>query len=137
MEGCHHRDSPRYGKTGSQYTRETQNFFKHAELDPEDELDFDEETNDETIIVGTIEYGDLLRLGAPSGRTKTTTPMSVFQLWYFAKDPRVLLAAGDDRSASIVAAANHLFPGLTDIPRNEQLARGAEILRRREAMPQR
>jgi hypothetical protein len=108
------------------------NFFKHAERDPEDELDFDENTNDETIIVATLEYGDLLRLGAPSGRTKATIPMSVFQLWYFVKDPRVLLTAGDDRSAGIAAAANGLFPGLGDVPRAEQLAHGAEMLRRRE-----
>lgn len=67
-----------------------QNFFKHADRDPDDKLDFDESTNDETIIVATLEYGELLRLGAPSGRRKITVPMSVFQLWYFAKDPRDL-----------------------------------------------
>jgi hypothetical protein len=55
-----------------------QNFFKHAGRDPEAELDFDEDMNEETIIVATLEYGELLRLGARSGRTLVTTPMSVF-----------------------------------------------------------
>jgi hypothetical protein len=110
-----------------------QNFFKHADRDPEAELDFDENTNDETIIVATLEYGELLRLGAPSGRAMVTTPMSVFQLWYFAKDPRVLLASSDDSGVQIVTAAKRLFPGLENIPRVEQLARGADVLRRREA----
>ena len=110
-----------------------QNFFKHADWDVEEEIDFDENTNDETIIVATLEYGDLLRLGAPSGRTMATTPMSVFQLWYFAKDSRVLLASPDDSGVQIVTAANRLFPGIESIPRSEQLAQGAEVLRRREA----
>jgi hypothetical protein len=110
-----------------------QNFFKHADRDPEEELDFDEGTNDETIIVATLEYGDLLRLGAPSGRTKTTTPMSVFQLWYFAKDPRVLLVPSNNSGVEIAAAANRLFPGLENVPRIEQLAQGAEVLKRLEA----
>ena len=110
-----------------------QNFFKHADWDPDDELDFDETTNDETIIVATLEYGELLRLGAPSGRRKITVPMSVFQLWYFAKDPRVLLASPDNRGAEIIGKANHLFPGLGEMSRVEQLARGAEMLGRCEA----
>ena len=48
-----------------------QNFFKHADRDPQAELDFDENSNDETIIVATLEYGDLLRLVElpPSHRT--------------------------------------------------------------------
>jgi hypothetical protein len=111
-----------------------QNFFKHADRDPEEELDFDEKINDETIIVATLEYGEILRLGAPSGRTKATIPISVFQLWYFAKDPRFFLASPDNSGVEIVRAANCLFPGLGNIPRVEQLARGAEILKRREAV---
>lgn len=109
------------------------NFFKHADRDPQAELQFDENTNDETIIVTTLEYSELLRLGARPGRTMLTTPMSVFQLWYFAKDPRVLLEVPDDSGVQILTAANRLFPGLENIPRVEQLARGAEVLRRREA----
>jgi hypothetical protein len=110
-----------------------QNFFKHADRDPEDALDFDEKSNDETIIVATLEYGDLLRVGAASGRTKITIPMSIFQMWYFAKDPRLLLASPNNSGGGIIRAANRLFPGLENVPRIEQLAQGAEMLRHREA----
>jgi hypothetical protein len=110
-----------------------QNFFKHADRDAEEELDFDESVNEQTIIVATLEYGELLRLGAPSGRTKTTIPMSVFQLWYFAMNPTILLPAPADSGVQIAAAADQLFPGLRTMPRAEQLAQGADILRRREA----
>jgi hypothetical protein len=109
-----------------------QNFFKHADKDPEDELDFDETTNDQTIIVATLEYGELLGLGAPSGRTKITTPMSVFQLWYFAKNPKVLSSLSDNLGANIALAGSILFPGLEGVSRVVQLDRGAQMLRYRE-----
>lgn len=108
-----------------------QNFFKHADKDPEDELDFDEKINDDMILVATLEYGELLSLGAPSGRTKTTIPMSVFQLWHCCTiDPK---AVSDDPRVDIAMAANMLFPGLKDVPRDTQLARGAKMLRHAEA----
>jgi hypothetical protein len=59
--------------------------------------------------------------------------MSVFQLWYFAMNPTILLGSPDDSGVQIVAAANRLFPDLQHIPRAEQLAQGAEIFRRRQA----
>ena len=124
---------PRMEREICQTLVRAQNYFKHADRDPEDALDFDEKSNDETIIVATLEYGDLLRVGAPSGRTKITIPMSVFQMWYFAKDPRVLLASRNNSGVEIVAAANRLFPSLENLPRIEQLAHGAEVLRCREA----
>jgi hypothetical protein len=34
-----------------------QNFFKHADRDAEEELDFDENGNDGIILVATLEYG--------------------------------------------------------------------------------
>ena len=106
-----------------------QNFFKHADRDAEEELNFDESTNDETIFVATLEYCDLLRIGAPSKPTKITTPMSVFQFWYFAKASRGLLATPDDSGVEIAKAASRLFPGLAKVPRVEQLAQGAKVLK--------
>ena len=108
------------------------NFFKHADRDPHEVLDFDEKTNDETIIVATLEYGELVRLGAPSRIAKLTTPMSVFQLWYFAKDPRVLTESPNNSAIEISLVASGLFPDLARMSRVEQLAKGAELLRRRE-----
>ena len=123
---------PGIEQTVRQTLARPQNFFKHADRDAEEELDFDENNNDEIIIVATLEYGELLKLGAPSGRSTITIPMSVFQLWYFAKDPRVLLEVPESSSSHILIQARRLFPGLEDIPRVGQLAQGAEILRRRE-----
>lgn len=109
------------------------NFFKHADRDPQETLDFDEVTNDETIIVATLEYGEILRLGAPSGQTKATNPMSIFQLWYFAKDPRFFQEGSNKLGEEIVQRAQCLFPGLTEISREEQLDQGQDALNRFEA----
>jgi hypothetical protein len=54
-------------------------------------------------------------------------------MWYFAKDPRLLLASPNNSGGGIIRAANRLFPGLENVPRIEQLAQGAEMLRHREA----
>lgn len=101
------------------------NFFKHADNDPEDILEFDENNNDETIIVATLEYGELLR---GTGR-KITRPMGIFQCWYFAKDPRLLEVEPTSQSDEIVAKCHRLFPDLGSQARFEQLAFGAEVLR--------
>jgi hypothetical protein len=115
-----------------------QNFFKHADRDAEEELDFDENSNDEIILVATLEYGELLTLGAPSGRTTITIPMSVFQLWYVAKNPTVLLESPGSPDIEIAIQAKRLFPSLEDMSRVEQLAQGADTLRRCQASrPQR
>ena len=106
-----------------------QNFFKHADRDAKEELDFDENVNDEIILVATLEYDELLTLGAPSRRTMITIPMSVFQLWYFAKGPNVLLESPDSSDVEIARQAKRLFPSLEGIPRVQQLAQGAETLK--------
>ncbi|MGF1610255.1 MAG: hypothetical protein ACFCUQ_12720 [Kiloniellales bacterium] len=107
--------------------REAQNFFKHADRDSDAMLTFHESTNDETIIVATLEYGELLRLNKGS-RKKLTTPMSVFQMWYFAKAPDILLLAPEKAGEHIVQAAQELFPGLKAYPRFHQLALGTKAL---------
>ena len=93
------------------------------------EIDFDEVTNDEAMIVATLEYGELLR--RKEGAEKLSTPMSVFQMWYFAKAPEFLEASTDKRNKKIIAQASQCFPDLLDFPRFEQLAMGAEFLKKR------
>ena len=66
--------------------RRAERFFKHADRDPDGDLEFDEVTNDETIIVATLEYGELIR---GTGK-KLTSPMSMFQMRYFANRVRVI-----------------------------------------------
>lgn len=106
---------------------QAQNFFKHADKDPIEELEFEEVTNDETIIIATLEYGELLRIGNMSNQ-KLTTPMSVFQVWYFAKSPEILLNNSDDRGKKMAYGSQKIFPDLKSYPRKEQLALGAEFL---------
>ncbi len=110
---------------------QTQNFFKHANKDPKEELEFDEATNDETIIFATLEYCELLRMKKMASK-KITTPMSVFQMWYFAKAPESLLMSSDRGGKNIVNHAQALFPDLKNYPRVRQLAVGEEELIKRE-----
>lgn len=105
--------------------KEAQNFFKHADRDPEKEIEFDEITNDETIIVATLEYGLLIN----GEGVKMSYPASVFQMWFFAKDPRVLEAVNDPNVNNVLESARGIFPGLMNLPRFQQLALGSEALR--------
>ena len=118
-------------KAAIQILREAQNFFKHADKDPNEEIDFEEVTNDETIIIATLEYGELLKMKKMS-RKKLTTPMSVFQVWYFAKTPDVLLMSSNERGKNMAKHAQTLFPNLKTYPRVKQLAAGTEELLNRE-----
>lgn len=106
--------------------RRAENFFKHADRDHDDELEFDETTNDETIIVATLEYGELLR---GTGR-KVSGPMSVFQLWYFAKNPEALLMDPELGGADFVEKAQFCFPDLETLTRDQQLEAGSNVLER-------
>ena len=104
--------------------RTAQNFFKHADRDPEKSLEFLDTYNDALIWIATLECGLLLK-----GKNKQlSTPMSVFQLWNLATKP-------DDFAVpeEIGTPANALFPGISERPRSEQLSIGASVLRKREA----
>jgi hypothetical protein len=57
--------------------------------------------------------------------------MAVFQLWYYYA--RNLEGVSTDLDVNIAMAADMLFPGLKDVPRDVQLARGAKMLRYEEA----
>lgn len=116
--------------------REAQNFFKHADRDPDAVLEFDEVTNDETIIVATLEYGQILRLNK-NDRKKLTTPMSAFQMWYFAKTPDLLLMSPEKMGKYFVDQAQKLFPDLKKYPRFHQLGLGAKAIKERRAKKQR
>lgn len=99
----------------------SQNFFKHAADDPTATLDFDSEWNDHMIIVGTLEYGELVNVRGD----KLTHPMSIFQMWYFARQPNLMENQGQD----FMARAHAIFPGLKAYPRFQQLALGGSALR--------
>ena len=109
--------------------RNAQNFFKHADRDHEEILEFPETDNDAVIFIATLEYGLLLQnKNQKSGeQEKLSTPASVFQLWHFATK------LGDSYIPETpLAVAIDLFPGIKARPRFEQLSMGATILRKRE-----
>ena len=110
--------------------RHAQNFFKHANHDPEESLEFSDTYNDAMIWIAILECGLLLKgkNHKRKERQKLSTPMSVFQLWNIATKP-------DDfyMPEKIITAANALFPGINERPRSEQLSIGASILTKREA----
>ena len=112
--------------------RKAQNFFKHANKDPDAVLEFDEATNDETIIIATLEYGELLTLDKNNDK-KLTVPMSIFQMWYFAKAPEALLLSPEKMGQNIVDQAQALFPNLKEFPRFHQLSLGAKAIAERRA----
>jgi hypothetical protein len=112
-----------------QMLRRARNFFKHADKDTEEVLDFDEEDNDQVILLAILEYDELLSAGAPSGRTENTIPMSVFQLWYIAKNSLVLEERPGEGGIEASRRARSLFPDLAGVTRAQQLAKGAEMLK--------
>lgn len=105
--------------------RKAERFFKHADRDPDEQLDFQEVTNDEVIFIAILEYGLLLK----DTGNKSSSPMSVFQLWYIAKAPAELLEGYSPESDNMVAEAHRIFPDLTAKPRFDQLAIGSQVLK--------
>lgn len=107
----------------------SRNFFNHADKDPDDELEFNETDCDETIMVATLEYGELMRLKKTANK-KITTQMAVSQLWYIAKASENLLNSINEDGPHIIKQAQYLFPELKNHSRADQLSLGANVLDR-------
>ncbi len=109
--------------------RNAQNFFKHADRDSEEVLDFSDTFNDAIIFIATLECGLLLQSENQKyeKKQKLSIPMSVYQLWNIATKPDNFYMPKE-----IVAAANSLFFEIIKHPRSEQLSIGATVLRERE-----
>lgn len=93
------------------------NFFKHAERDPNETLDFNADETEHLIFHATVECGEY---------GVTSTEMQLFQLWFLASG-RLQLAEADD----LHAVTDQLFPGLAEMPREQQFQEGAKALRMR------
>jgi hypothetical protein len=98
-----------------------QNFFKHADNDPTATLDFDPQWNDDMILVGILEYGEIVNARG----AKLTHPMSIFQLWYFARNPGIF----EGQPPAFMAEVHAIFPNLPAYPRFQQLELGGRALR--------
>ena len=91
------------------------NFFKHAERDPNETLDFNANETEYLIFHATVECGEY---------GVTSIEMQLFQLWFLASG-RLQLVEADD----LHLAGEQLFPGLAGMPREQQFREGAKALR--------
>jgi hypothetical protein len=94
-----------------------QNFLKHADRDPDAELEIDEEENDHLMFVATLECAEL---GHP-----LSVDMQSFQIWYLAMYPDKIGAETDP-----VVASRNAFPDFESLSRPERLRQGAEFVTR-------
>jgi hypothetical protein len=94
---------------------DAQNFLKHANRDPNEQLSFEESENEELIFIATLDCGEL---GGP-----LTTSMKAFQIWYLARNPSKL---GPEHQ--ITMKANSAFQNLTAETRESQLSAGLKFL---------
>lgn len=92
----------------------TWNFFKHANRDPNEILEFDEQESEHIIFFATLECGEI---------QATSVPMQTFQLWFLASG---MLDLGPNDE--IQRAAQLLFPTLKTLSRTEQLRTGEEMV---------
>lgn len=90
------------------------NFFKHADRNPNEKLEFDVKESEYIVFIATLECGEL---------SETTTKMQVFQLWFLAAGRAQL-----DDDNEIQRFSKVLFPGLQQLPRETQLLVGAQVL---------
>ncbi len=107
--------------------RAAQNFFKHANNDPEGQFEFEENRNYDMIFLALLEYSTLLK--HKQENRKFSIPMSFYEIWYFAINPEAL---ADEESAEIdqlKKAIAKMFPDFQSLPKFEQLARGSIQLR--------
>lgn len=92
-----------------------QNFLKHADRDPDAELEIDEEENDHLMFVATLECAEL---GYP-----LSIDMQAFQIWYLAAYPDKIGVDTDP-----VVKSRKAFPGFESLSRPEKLQRGAQFV---------
>ena len=90
------------------------NFFKHADRDPKEQLEFDEKESECIVFFATLECGEL---------SETTAEMQIFQLWFLAAGRTRL---DDDNETQRFSEV--LFPGVHQLSREKQLLVGAQVL---------
>jgi hypothetical protein len=90
------------------------NFFKHADRDPDSVLHFNEELAADLMFMATLDCGDL---------TATSCEMRAFQIWYMAAAK--FWVPSDHEPFRL---AREALPGISSLPRPEQISRGAAFL---------
>ncbi len=92
-----------------------QNFLKHADRDPNEELSFDEEENDHLIFMATLECCEL-------GGLHTSFMQQAFQIWYLASYPEL------GTEMEHVKKSGEALPGLEKLSREQRLSAGLTFL---------
>jgi len=90
--------------------RKAQNFFKHAEKEPDAKLDFEPAETEDLLFFAVMNAGELGKLSIPE---------SLYQLWYLAAKAEIL---GSDYP--FVTEALSLFPDLPRLERPQRLEIG-------------
>ncbi|MCR4379135.1 MAG: hypothetical protein NUV50_13720 [Rhodospirillales bacterium] len=110
------------------------NFIKHADRDPFGSLDFNEEINDGSIIMAIEDYRTCISLHKTGGST-LSIPMTVFEMWFYAQNPNLLVVTPNSKEQRFLDQATNLFPTLNSQPRFQRLAIGASVLRQQKVAP--
>lgn len=103
-------------------TRKAQNFFKHADKDPYEILDFDK---NDTLHLLFITISNCHNLLNHFHQKKLSDEQSIFELWYLARTPEI-----KQIDANINNATNQLFPGLDKLNLVDQLNAGKLVLKK-------
>jgi hypothetical protein len=93
------------------------NFLKHADRDPEELLEFEEEETDHLIFFATLECGELGH--------KSSTAMQAFQIWYLAVYPDYI-----GKHSELAQKAQKFLPGIDKLEREERLKQGSAFVAR-------
>ncbi len=114
QQGIILQDSALHPKHYFKILRDTQDFLKHADHDPNGVHEFDDLKNDDLIAVAILDCPSTCPL---------STEMQAFQIWYFAAHARRF---GLDHS--VVTQVLAVLPGIDVLPRADQIERGARFL---------
>jgi len=90
------------------------NFFKHADRDPDETLQFEEIDSEHLMFVAILECGDI---------QETTCCMQAFQLWYIAAHPTHF-----PKTERLSSEAMELFPDFGTLSPAVKIQRGAAFL---------
>ena len=101
-------------------TRKAQNFFKHADKDPLEVLEFD---RNDTLHLLFITVSNCHILLNHFDQNKLSDEQSIFELWYLARTPEI-----KQINSTINIVTRKLFPGLDKLNLKEQLEAGKKAL---------
>jgi len=98
--------------------RKDQNFFKHADNDPNGTIHFNLHDTEELIFISSLNWGNLHSI-----KPSLSIELSVFQFWYIAAH-----RIGTKFDNRLIENSNEVFPNLNNLTREKQLLKGRDYL---------